>query len=220
MNYLDSLNTEHRIEAHTLLDRKEIPAEIIQVKSRAELISLAYKANTGGALPPTKADTEHTVSMLHQQGMSVKAIADLIGLPAGLTREFVNQIKSKTHRISLQKAMHAVTEGNITAAKAAENYGIDLEKLKEALGAKKKKRRNGIGELHTSLARQYQAFSRRHNTLWKGMFDKFEDGDVTSKQVLEIFEHLEKLQKGLQRNLADYKTRFQAKCENTKAAGA
>lgn len=129
------IDGRHRIEAHELNNRTEITCEVVDVKNETDLIAEAYKANIGGSLPPTPQDTEHTIMLLLDRDETMKRIAELLGLPAGMARKYINSVKSKTSRQKLMNAASAVTDGGLTVAKAAEQYGVELEKLKEILGA-------------------------------------------------------------------------------------
>lgn len=47
-------------------------------------------------------------------------------------------------------------------------------------------------------------------TLLKKILENCEDGDITEKQVYDIFKHLESLQRASARSLAGWKRRFEA----------
>ncbi|HNS34400.1 MAG TPA: ParB N-terminal domain-containing protein [bacterium] len=55
------IDGRHRIEAAELNSQVEIKARIVSISDESELVARAYRANVGGALPPTQEDTEHTV---------------------------------------------------------------------------------------------------------------------------------------------------------------
>lgn len=79
----------HRIEAYKLNSLDKIKATLVEVRDKTSLIAEAYRANIGGALPPTPADTEHTIKLLVGSGASMKKIATLLGLPPSITRRYV-----------------------------------------------------------------------------------------------------------------------------------
>lgn len=202
----------HRAEAYEFVGVKEITVEPVEFEDEAEMISYAYRANTGGSKPPTSADTEHTISLLLERGEAThKRIGELLGLPVTIARKYVNSIKSKIERQKLQKAVAAVVEGGLSAAKAAENYEVDVEKVKEALSGKKRKVRNGVGEIHKELTSAFKSHSLKNAALSKKLIEMYEDGDVTEKQVREILKHISQLQKRSERSMADWNARFEAK---------
>jgi ParB-like chromosome segregation protein Spo0J len=202
------IDGRHRIEAHELNDRVEIKAEIVDVKTENEMIAEAYKANVGGSLPPTPQDTEHTIMLLLERGEAMKRIGEMLGLPAGMARKYINSVKSKTSRQKLMKAASAITDGGLTVAKAAEQYEVKLEKLKEILSGHKRKNKQGISEIQRGLTKTHKSLSQKNAALIRSLLDKYEDGDVTERQVREIFSHIDQLQKRAARAISDWKKRF------------
>lgn len=204
------IDGRHRIEAHELNNRVEIRAEIVDVGTESELIAEAYKANIGGSLPPTPQDTEHTIMLLLERGEAMKRIGDLLGLPAGMARKYINSVKSKTSRQKLMKAAAAITDGGLTVAKAAEQYEVDADALKQVLSGHKRKHKMGVAEVQRGLTKTYKSLSSKNAALIRGLLEKYEDGDVTERQVREIFAHIEHLQKRSARAVSDWKKRFDA----------
>lgn len=208
------IDGRHRKEAYELCRVKEIEAELVSVSDEIELISLAYQANIGGALPPTQQDTEHTVSLLLDRGVARKQIGELLGLPGNLARKYINDVQSKMTRVKLQRAVAAVTEGGLTAPKAAEVHGVDLEKLKEALsGVKRKKHAIGIVEIQRMLTTNYRSISQKNAAALRRLNEKYDDGDLSEKQVRAIMDHIENLQRQSSKALADWRKRFASKSQ-------
>lgn len=204
----------HRKEAYELNRIEEVKVKILEFEDEAEMIAYAYRANTGGSKPPTAADTEHTVKLLLERKESMKRIGELLGLPAGMARHYVNEIRSRMNRVKLMRAVDLVTNNGFTVAKAAEQCDVELDKLKEKLSGKKPP--EGIQGLHRMLSSLYNGLGKKHAAIVKKFMDKFEDGDVTEQQVRDIFDHVENLQKKAARAFADWKKRFDARVAATK----
>lgn len=200
----------HRIEAHELNNLDEIAFDYEDADSEIELIAKAYQSNIGGSLPPTPQDTEHTVMLLLERGEAMKRIGDLLGLPAGMARRYVAEVKSKTARAKLQRAVAAVTDGGLTVTRAAEQYDVDHGKLKEALSGRKREVKWGIAEVQRNLTKSYRSAAQKNAALIRGLLEKYEDGDVTSRQVRDIIRHIEQLQKRANRSILDWEKRFDA----------
>jgi len=213
------IDGRHRKEAYDILDIKSVTVEVIDVSDESELIAMAYKANVGGALPPTMQDTEHTVTSLLELGKSVKAISELLNLPASLARKYVNEVKSKLARTKLQRAAAAITDGGLTLAKAAALHGVDIDKLKNVISGHRRSHKNGVADINRELTAMFKSVSQRNAGYCKTVLEKHEDGDVSDKQALDILEHLEKLQKNSAAKTADWKNRLLAKIESAKKAG-
>lgn len=203
------IDGRHRIEAYELNNRSHIEAEIINIDEQRDIIAEAYKANVGGALPPTKDDTEHTISLLLDCGESMKRIGELLGLPSAMARKYANSVKSKVARQKLMNAATAVTDSGLTMAKAAEQYGVDPDKLKDVLTGRRKRQKEGVGEIQRNITRSYKSLAQKNAILVRSLIEKHEDGDVTESQVREIFAHIEQLQKRATRAISDWKKRFE-----------
>ncbi len=212
------IDGRHRVEAHELNNRTEIMCEVVDVENETDLIAEAYKANIGGSLPPTPQDTEHTIMLLLDRGEAMKRIGELLGLPAGMARKYINSVKSKTSRQKLMKAAAAITDGGLTVAKAAEQYEVEPEKLKEILSGHKRKHKQGVSEIQRGLTKTHKSLSQKNAALIRSLLDKYEDGDVTERQVREIFSHIEQLQKRANRSVSDWKKRFDSANGKAKAS--
>ena len=200
----------HRKEAFELNGVTSVKVKVLEFEDEAEMIAYAYKANTGGSLPPTPQDTEHTIMLLLQRGEAMKRIGELLGLPAGMARKYIGSVKSKASRQQLMKAANAVTDGGLTVAKAAEQYEVEPEKLKEIISGHKRKHKLGVPEIQRGLTQTHKSLSQKNASLIRSLIEKYEDGDVTERQVREIFDHLDQLQKRANRNIGDWKKRFEA----------
>jgi predicted transcriptional regulator len=210
----------HRREAYEVARKAEIVVELKEFESDSEMIAYAYKENVGGSLPPTRQDTEHTISLLIGQGESPKRIADLLGLPPSMIRTYANEVKAKIARQKMLNAVSAVSDGGLTVTKAAESYGVEIDKLKEAISGRRKKTKEGFEGMQRNITWQSKSSSAKLAASLRSLLEKFDDGDVTERQVREIFSHIEDLQKRSSRAVADWKKRFEAIVKGEKAAKA
>ena len=204
------IDGRHRKEAYELLDMTEVKVDICFVKDETDLIAEAYKSNTGSSKPPTIADTEHTIMLLLERNETMKRIGELLGLPAGMARKYAGEVKSRMNRAKLQRAAASVTEGGLTTAQAAERHEVDEKNLKEILSGNRKKHKHGIDGLQGKLTSDYRSISSQNGATLRRILEKYEDGDVTAKQVEEVIAHTESLQKKLVRATADWRERFEA----------
>lgn len=199
----------HRKEAYELNGVKEVKVKILEFEDDGEMIAYAYKANTGGSLPPSPQDTEHTVMLLLGRGETRKHISELLCLPLEMTRRYVKEVQSKAVRAKIAQAAAAVTEGGLTVLKAAEHYSVDLDRLKDKLsGGKRGPHKRGVEEIQCGLTRTYKSLSSKNAALIRSLLEKYEDGDVTEQQMRDIFAHIEQLQKRSIRAIGDWKQRF------------
>lgn len=201
----------HRAEGYELAKVKEVTVKVLSFDSEEEMIAYAYRANTGGSLPPTVADTEHTVMLLVDRNKTIKDISDFLGLPAGMTRKLISNVKSKMARQTLMKAVFAVTDEGFSAPKAAEKYGVDLDKVKEVLsGRRRKKSEVGVAGTRRLLTKMYTSISQKNAALLRNLIEKHEDADVSKAEVQEIFAHVDKLHRQSYRRIKDWRKRFES----------
>lgn len=203
------IDGRHRIEAYQLLNKRVIEAKIVEVADEIDLIAKAYKANVGGALPPSSQDTEHTVVLLLERGEPKNKIGKLLGLPMGMARRYINDVQSKLARAKLQRAAAAIIDGGLTLAKAAEQYDVEPDKLKEVIsGHRRDQHKVGVVQIRGELTRTYKSLSSKNAALMRSIRDKYEDGDVTEKQVREILNHIKHLQKLASKAIVDWEKRL------------
>lgn len=203
------IDGRHRVEAYELNDLLEIEAEVVNITSDAELIAAAFKANVGGALPPNSQDIEHTIVVLLGLGEAQKHIVEMLGLPVEMTRGYIKNVQSRLMRQKLQQAADAVTEGGLTVPKAAEQFRVNPDRLKETLsGNRKKQKKEAMNEVQLHFTKRYRSLGSSNAASLRRLFDKFQDGDVSPQQVVAIFEKLDQLQKQSARSLADWRKRF------------
>ena len=202
----------HRIEAYELNGRDEIEAEIVKITDETAIIGEAYKANVGGSLPPTQQDTEHTIRLLLDRNETIKNIASVLALPPSMARKYVTSVKSKMARQKLMQARDAVAHGGITVSVAAEKYSVEADKLKEILGGGKRKAKGvvGIGEIQRNLTRSHKSLSSKNAALMRSVLEKYDDADISRRQVIKIIEHIEQLQDGASRAIAGWRRRFES----------
>jgi hypothetical protein len=205
------IDGRHRITAHDLLGLDKIKAEMIETADKVELIATAYRCNTGGALPPTKEDTEHTIRLLLENRVSKTKIRELLELPSSLGRKWVDNVQSKMNRQKTMAAMDAITDGGLNARQAADKYGVPLEKLKEALsGRKKKSKTDGISGMKRDLTQRYRSVGVQNGGTLGRLLKLVEDGDVSPKQAKVIIAHLERLQAQSAGKVGEWRKRFEA----------
>jgi hypothetical protein len=210
------IDGRHRKEAYELNNVKEVEVVITETKDETDLITRAFRANLGGALPPTRQDTEHTIMMLLDRKVPKKEIGEHLNLPTAVARNYITNVQSRMTRAKVMRAAQSVTEGGLTVAKAAEQHDVDPEKLKEALSGGRSKNKRGVDEIMRNLTLQYKSVSQKNASMLRSLLDKFTDGDVSLKQATEIFDHVEKLQRNSSRSVSEWRKRLQGIIDNGK----
>jgi hypothetical protein len=213
----------HRIEAYKVLGLAEIECEVVDgLKDEVAIISMAYQANTGGSLPPTREDTEHTITELLARKVAKARIAEILALPPSLAKKYVQNVESKVTRSKIRKVLWRVANERVTLEQASAEESVDPEKVKEAMpgGRPGRKRHSLAADFQRNLTHLGKSAARKYAAILKDLLDKVGDGDVTVNQACEIFAHVERLQKANARATADWKARFDASCKNGRKSAA
>jgi ParB-like chromosome segregation protein Spo0J len=199
----------HRREGAILAEMKTVNTVIVKDKDPVRLIGLAFRANAGGALPPTREDIEHTISRLLEYKVSHQNIAEVLGLPPSIVRKLITNIRSGAAHAKLRRAAHAVLEEGKTVTKAAEEFDVDVDVLRERMGGRARKRgKASVQELKTRLSRSQLGVSKSNGELIKRLIEEFQDGEKPEAAVLEIIEHLIHLNAQVAGRLQDWLQRF------------
>ena len=206
------IDGRHRYEGHALAKKSEIKCKYVEADSEEELISFALKCNWGGALPPTTGDIEHTIQELLNRGVPKKQLAEtLTFIPGRLVRKYLAEVESKLLRSKLAKAATAVAEGGLNVPTAATQYNVEEKDLRAMLSNTTKRRtKNGIEELEREFSKRFRTQGNRNAAALKKVLELYRDGDVSHKQVLKVFSHLEHLLKGESRAINGWRKRFDA----------
>lgn len=199
-----------RKEAHELCRRTEIECEMLEFDSDEEMISYGYKANCGGSLPPTTADTEHTVMLLLDRKVPKRDISDMMGLPPSVARKYIATVQARINRAKLVRAAVSVTDDNLTVDAAAAKFEIEPERLKEFMGSKTKRKRTAIAELITQCTVLFKSHGQKVKNVFQDAYDQLADGEVTPKQVAEIIAKVRSLQRLASKQTTNWEKRLRA----------
>jgi ParB-like chromosome segregation protein Spo0J len=201
------IDGRHRVEAHQLNDLKEIVCEIVDITDEINLISQAFKENTGGALPSKPKDIEHVVSMLLERNVPMKDISNLLGLPTNLVRRYCKDVKSRIARAKMQRARDAVSSG-MTSPRAAEEFGVDLETLRAHISGSRRRKQNLAMEIKTGLTKTYRGLGQKNANACRKVVEQYQDGDITEKQVIAVFNQIDGLIRRSHQSVEGWRARF------------
>ncbi len=206
------IDGRHRLHGHNAAGKKEIRCKIVESDSDVELVAFALKCNMGGSMPPSKADFEHVIRELLNRGVPKRQLVDTLPmLPGSLVRKYLKDVESRMHRAQLAKAATAVAEGGLNVQTAAAQYNVDEKDLKAILSpTSKRKSKSGIDELEREFSMRFRGNGNRTAASLRRILDMYQDCDVTHKQVLKVFNHLEHLLKRESRAIAGWRKRFDA----------
>jgi len=203
----------HRIAARQYLDLEDIEAMVrSDLVSDEDIVAAAFKANRGQSKHMTTQDIEHSIEMLFEKGIGVRRVAELLWLNSSEAKKYVNNVRSRMLKQRTQKALDAIREGGLTAAQAAEQFNVDLDRVKEALRPTQKKAAKAeLGDLKRKLTNSYKSYSSTSWKMLEDVFGKYDDGILSAAQVRAVLKHLQAQQKRARALIEDYQRRFEAK---------
>jgi len=206
------IDGRHRYEGHDLAGKTEIKCKIVEADDDVEFVVFALKCNMGGSLPPNKGDIEHTIQELLNRGVPKKQIADLLMmLPGKIVRKYLSDVESQMQRAKLAKAATAVVEGGLNLPKAAEQYQVSESDLRTLLNTRTKgKTKRGIDEIERQFSMVYRTTGNRNAASIRRLLEMYQDGDVSHRQVIQVFNHLDHLIKRSTRSIGGWRKRFDA----------
>lgn len=204
----------HRKAALEMIDRTEAECEYVESKDHLIIMVDGFKDNLGGALPPTRSDTVAMMKQLLENGATHKRVVEMFSdvYPVSVCRKYLKDAASDLIRIRIQKAVGAVVHGNMTVPKAAEEFSVNPDRLKETLqGNKKKQKTFALTEIKRAMSFRYRSNSVKTTSELRSVLEKYEDGVLNEKQVNELFDHVGHLLKQGTRTLKEWRGRFEAK---------
>lgn len=205
----------HREGAYELINVEDVEVKTVVVNSVEDFISLAYKENSGGALPPTREDTEHVVGMLVRARASKKSIADRLGIPVGIAGKYIESVKSKVRRANMIQARLSVADG-MSVVEAAEKYDVPIDVLKAELGGHRRKT-SDFADRQRKLTFNYKSAAATTAALMRALRDDLEEGDISREQVRSVLNHIRQLLKSAMRTTEDWEKRLLPKTKGEKS---
>jgi len=208
--YYEGVDGRHRHWAWTAHGVKETTVMVAEYETYIELISEASKANLGGSMPPTPEDRKHTVRTLVQAGASQREVAEAIGFTIGMARRMVEQAKAEINRARLIDALDEYRLGNTPLPQIAAKHRVDEDKLRELLGVSSRKGKKKLKELHTQLTATAKGNAARRSKLFASLMDKYQDREVTVKQLRQVFKHLHDTLARQEKHVKEWESRFES----------
>ena len=209
---LEIIDGRHRKAALELLNKDTAPCTLIEPLPFAELLAMAFKANEGQALPPTRADINLVMRQLIEQGVSVRKIIDMFDgvFPPSLCRKYDKDAQSAINKAKVQQAITAVAEEGMTVPKASEKFGVDEERLKAEIEGKKSKRRGfDLKAIRREISGRYKGNTLRTAAILREMLEKYEDGILSAAQVEDVLDHVDHMHQRATKTNAEWRTRFE-----------
>lgn len=211
---MEIVDGRHRAQAYEFAGKSDIPVEIVQggELSLTQIVSMAYKANSGGPLPPTVADTEHTIAMLIKDNPSItqKGVAEVLGIRTSWARKLMASVRAKMTRKALSDARAAITNGGLTLPQAAKQYELNIDQLRDFVNGNKKKEKGSKGNMRRELTARFRSFAVKNAAQLRDTIEAYQDGDATQAMVDETFKHIKNLLAKSAKSVDEWQKRYEA----------
>lgn len=206
----------HRLRMEdVLLDHSQVKCLTIigGLENEAQLIALAFRANNvGGPLPPDQQDINHTVELLLEKKVPKKDIPALLGLPEVAVRKFIGDVEARLDRAKTYRAYKLVVNKAVSIPEAAKEVGTTPEKVRNFVAAGRRKRKQSdMEDVKREISHTFKSLSSKVQITLRLLSKKYDDGDVVSQDVLEVFKNIEGYQSRQAKVVKDLRQRFESK---------
>jgi hypothetical protein len=202
----------HRLAALKALDRKAVEVEWEPETDSGKLLTLALTSNVGGALPPSNADITYAISQMLESGMTHSEVIRNLSKswPPAVIRGYLQNAASNLTKERVVKAKHAVIEQGLSVNEAALQFKLKPDTLKAELQGKRKKR-TSTAEVKGTLTNIFKSRGSSMGAMMRKLAVRYDDGDLSWKQVEDVLEHLERCVRSTQTSVRDWRKRLEAK---------
>jgi len=210
----------HRYAALGYLDRKHAECLLVEPGNKPDLLMRAFADNFGGSLPPSRLDIVFVVRQLLEEGLPHRQITDLFAnfyKPSHM-RKLLKDAHSALSKTKMQKAKNAVAHGDASVKEAAKCYGVELETLQgEITGVKKKRSTTSVTDIRREISNRNRGNTLKSVAIFRSLFDQFEDGEMSEKDVFTILTHVKRLNMDTAKRVDQWFERFEALKGSVKA---
>ncbi len=208
---LEVVDGRHRIAGASLAGRETIAANVVGRMSHAEILSRAFRANTGGPKPPTKEDIFYTIVQLFAQRFTYQRIIEALEgphFPPAVVRRYIDDAQSRLFKARLIEARRAVEEKRMSFDEAVARYNVKRAQLRAAM-ARKQKHVPLRASVKGHLSMNYQRIHRSNAAVYVRLFEEFSQGEVDTPLVNDVLEHALKLSLNGVKLVESYQARFE-----------
>lgn len=212
----DIIDGRHRKHALLALHITETECILREPAPLEDLLVEALSDNSGGALPPTASDIKHVIKQLLELGVTRGRIANkveaLTSFPRKFILRFIDDVQSDIAHARLRKAVRLVLEDDATLASAAKECEVDLATLRKELNrGKDSETKSDYDQRQTiaAITSRFKSLSLVNGNVVSKLIERYEAGEVSEAQVVEVLEKISGNIKRMQHSHDDWRTRFE-----------
>jgi len=211
--FYELIDGRHRIEASKKAGFNTILADVnkdeMDIKSK---ILNAVIENTGGALPPTLADFEHTMELLLAAKCSRREIVENFPLPKGVTEKFYKATMNRIYKRTIRNAVEAVIKSDLTIKQAAEKFNVKVEDLKYTIQHRQEREKN-VDNILKGLESSNRGVSHSWAARTRTFIELYENGEIGKNDIARVVKRIDDYSKKIEATLQNCKSRLQAAVE-------
>lgn len=194
---MDIHDGRHRKAALDHLGRKHAECVLIEPMEYVDSIMDAFAKNVSDSpFPPTRADIVFVMKQLLEASVpnaQIQKRFEFFYKPSHV-RKLLKDAHSNIVKANLSRAKQAVAHGGMTVKAAAEQHKVEPERLQEEItGVKKRRKATSVSDIKTEITNRHRGNSQKTIAVFRDLLDKFEDGEIPEKSVLEVLLHVQRL---------------------------
>ena len=182
----------NRIAGADLAGKTEIDAYVLADKfDKKTLLAIAAVSNMGGSRAPTSSDMLLAITNMVQAGASAAWIRANLPLPPSVVDKYMFTVRSRVAAQKISEARRAVATG-MTIEDAAQRYGADISRLRDAINGKSKKSTMDMfSHVKRSVTMRNKSDGMKNKTAFDNMVSAYKDGEVTKEQVMDVLDMIQ-----------------------------
>lgn len=194
---MDIHDGRHRKAALDHLNRKHAECVLVEPMEFVDQLMDAFGKNVSDSpFPPTRADIVFVMKQLLEASVpnaQIQRRFEVFYKPSHV-RKLLKDAHSNVAKAKMAKAKHAVAHGGLTVKESAVEHNVEQERLQEEItGVKKRRKATSVTDIKTEITNRHRGNSQKTIGVFRDLLDKFEDGEMSEKNVLEVLLHVQRL---------------------------
>ncbi len=211
---MDIHDGRHRKAALDLLGRKHAECVLIEPMEYVDSMMDAFAKNVSDSpFPPTRADIVFVMRQLLEASVPHARIRERFEVfyKPSHVRKLLKDAHANVVNAKIAKAKQAVAHGGLTVKAAAQEHGVEPERLQDEItGVKKRRKATSVTDIKTEISNRHKGNSARNVAVFRDLRDKYEDGEISEKSVLEVLLHVQRLNTDAAKRVNSWIERFES----------
>jgi hypothetical protein len=204
----------HRKAALDYLGRKHAECVLVEPMEFVDQLMDAFAKNVSDSpFPPTRSDITFVMKQLLEAGTSnaqVQKRFEAFYKPSHV-RKLLKDAHANLINAKMARAKQAVAHGGMTVKEAAVEHGVEPERLQDEItGLKKRRKATSTGDIKVEISNRHRGNSAHNIAVFRDLLDKFEDGEISEKSVLEVLLHVQRLNTDAAKRVSSWIERFES----------